>query len=124
MDGSERPVYKLAKVHTTERNLFELVVQVVFSDSEVSEQIKSNPFLIKTKRLNDEPLGMSTRNNVRPQLSQRNWCKMTRFYALVLNCSVTHLIKKSMIQMFFWEIRAPKYFRDHLIWTRKPSGIL
>ncbi|XP_022793901.1 uncharacterized protein LOC111332743 isoform X2 [Stylophora pistillata] len=76
MDGSERPVYKLAKVHTTERNLFELVVQVVFSDSEVSEQIKSNPFLIKTKRLNDEPLepdthSKRTRPNTCPTSSSR-----------------------------------------------------
>lgn len=54
MEGSERPVYKLAKVHTQERNLFELLVQVVFGDSEASEKIKSKPFLIKTKRLNDE----------------------------------------------------------------------
>lgn len=61
-DGSERPVYKLAKVHTQERNLFELLVQVVFTNNEVSEQIKSKPFLIKTKRLNDELVGMSFRS--------------------------------------------------------------
>lgn len=69
MEGSERPVYKLAKVHTQERNLFELLVQVVFGDSEASEQIKSKPFLIKTKRLNDELPGMSIMNHVRPQFS-------------------------------------------------------
>lgn len=61
-DGSDRPVYKLAKVHTQERNLFELLVQVVFTNNEVSEQIKSKPFLIKTKRLNDEVVGMSFRS--------------------------------------------------------------
>ena len=60
-DGSDRPVYKLAKVHTQERNLFELLVQVVFINNEASEQIKSEPFLIKTKRLNEELLGMSFR---------------------------------------------------------------
>ncbi|XP_078354085.1 uncharacterized protein LOC144638728 isoform X1 [Oculina patagonica] len=54
MDRSDRPVYKLAKVHTQERNLFELLVQVVFINNEFSEQIKSKPFLIKTKRMNDE----------------------------------------------------------------------
>ncbi len=58
MDGSDRPVYKLAKVHTQERNLFELLVQVVFINNEFIEQIKSKPFLIKTKRLNEELVGM------------------------------------------------------------------
>ena len=57
-DGSERPVYQLAKVHTQDRNLFELLVQVVFTNNQVSEQIKSNPFLLKTKRLNEEVTGM------------------------------------------------------------------
>lgn len=57
-DGSERPVYKLAKVHTQDRNLFELLVQVVFTNNQVSEQIKSKPFLLKTKRLNEESAGM------------------------------------------------------------------
>lgn len=57
-DGSERPVYKLAKVHTQDRNLFELLVQVVFTNNQVSEQIKSKPFLLKTKRLNEEVTGM------------------------------------------------------------------
>jgi len=56
MDGSERPVYKLAKVHTQERNLFELLVQIVFTDNNVSDQIKSKPFLIKTKRLSEEQI--------------------------------------------------------------------
>lgn len=59
MDGSERPVYKLAKVHTQERNLFELLVQIVFTDNNVSGQFKSKPFLIKTKRLSDEQIGTS-----------------------------------------------------------------
>ncbi len=63
MDRSDRPVYKLAKVHTQERNLFELLVQVVFIineiTTEISKQIKSKPFLIKTKRMNDELVGMS-----------------------------------------------------------------
>ncbi len=62
MDGSDRPVYKLAKVHTQERNLFELLVQVVLTNNKVSEQIKSKPFLIKTKRMNDELAGMSFRS--------------------------------------------------------------
>ena len=59
MDGSERPVYKLAKVHTQERNLFELLVQIVFTDNNVSDQFKSKPFLIKTKRLSEEQIGTS-----------------------------------------------------------------
>jgi len=58
VDGSDRPVYKLAKVHTQERNQFELLVQVVFTDNEVSTHFKSKPFLIKTKRINDEPAGI------------------------------------------------------------------
>lgn len=60
MDGSERPVYKLAKVHTQERNLFELLVQMVFTDNNVSGQFKSKPFLIKTKRLSDEQIEPGT----------------------------------------------------------------
>lgn len=60
-DGSDRPVYKLAKVHTHERNLFELLVQIVFTDNKVSDQIKSKPFLIKTKRLSEEQIGMPFR---------------------------------------------------------------
>ena len=56
--GSDRPVYKLSKVHTQERNQFELLVQVVFTNDELSEHIKSKPFLIRTKRINDEPAGM------------------------------------------------------------------
>lgn len=61
MDGSERPVYKLAKVHTQERNLFELLVQIVFTDNKVSDHITSKPFLIKTKRLSEEQIGTSFR---------------------------------------------------------------
>lgn len=57
IEGSKRPVYKLAKVHTQERNKFELLVQVTFDNGEVSEFFKSKPFLIKTKRINDEPAG-------------------------------------------------------------------
>lgn len=57
IEGSKRPVYKLAKVHTQERNKFELLVQVTFDNGEVSELFKSKPFLIKTKRINDEPAG-------------------------------------------------------------------
>ena len=58
VEGSDRPVYKLAKVHTQERNQFELLVEVVFANNDVSECIKSKPFLIKTKRINEEPTGM------------------------------------------------------------------
>lgn len=57
IEGSKRPVYKLAKVHTQERNKFELLVQVTFDNGEVSECFTSKPFLIKTKRINDESAG-------------------------------------------------------------------
>lgn len=60
--GSNRPVYKLAKVHTQERNQFELLVQVVYADNQVSEHIASKPFLIKTKRMKEEPAGILVDN--------------------------------------------------------------
>ncbi|XP_068741090.1 uncharacterized protein [Montipora capricornis] len=51
---SNRPVYKLAKYQMQVRNQFELLVQVEFSDDEVSDHVKSKPFMIKTKSNNDE----------------------------------------------------------------------
>ena len=56
--GSNRPVYKLAKYQMQVRNQFELLVQVEFSDDEVSDHVKSKPFMIKTKSNNDEPAGI------------------------------------------------------------------
>ena len=46
--GRSSPVYALARVNTLEKNKFELLVQVVFSNGEVSERFKSEPFVIRT----------------------------------------------------------------------------
>ncbi|XP_031569085.1 uncharacterized protein LOC116303646 [Actinia tenebrosa] len=46
--GKERPVYELAKVEMNERNMFEILAQVVFKNGDVSEKITSKPFLIRT----------------------------------------------------------------------------
>ncbi|XP_048583396.1 uncharacterized protein LOC116619128 isoform X2 [Nematostella vectensis] len=49
-NGRERPVYKLAQVETNERNLFELLAHVIFTDHGVSEKVVSKPFLVRTKK--------------------------------------------------------------------------
>lgn len=53
-EGKYEPVYKLARVETSERNKFQLVAQAVFTDHVYSERTNSDTFLVRTQRIENE----------------------------------------------------------------------
>ena len=46
------PVYKLARVDMNERNKYELLVRVHFTNGQTSSKVESKPFLIQTMKKN------------------------------------------------------------------------
>jgi hypothetical protein len=60
--GVERPVYELAKVEMNERNMFELLAEVLFQNGETSEKVTSKSFLIRTLKRSYQDDGQKNKN--------------------------------------------------------------